>query len=83
MKYITLPCVFAYLPVSLLPISPGTLYTLVKLVQVSHAICASCLCTNTSVGIPAHPSRFSLVVTYSDGVEHALVPVTTVVGTCV
>lgn len=83
MRYITLPCVFAYLPVSLLPISPGTLYSLFKLVQVSHAISASWLCTNTSVGIPAHPSGFSLVVTYSNEVDHALVPVSTVVGTCV
>lgn len=46
MKYITLPCGYLLIwPGSLLHISPGILYTVVKLVHVSHTICASCLCT--------------------------------------
>lgn len=77
MKYITL--LFEYLliwPGSLLPISLGTLYILVKLVLISHKSVLQCLLQymlSLLLGKPAHPSRLSLFSSYSNGVEHTLV----------
>ena len=69
MKYIIL----LFWPGSVLTISLGTFYTLVKVVHVSHTGYVSCPSVQYILfplfEIPAHPPRLGLVVSYSNGVE--------------